>query len=109
MAAKVRNYHPTVKAIRLMERLLHPIPVEGGPVLDPFVGSGTTLVACLSTGHDGIGIERESEYVRIADARIRHWERASLRKWETTIKSDAPPAQETEEMDFFSLLRGEDC
>ena len=54
------NDHPTVKPIRLMEYLcrLTRTP-SGGTVLDPFLGSGTTAVACLKTGRPCIGIEKD--------------------------------------------------
>lgn len=42
-------------------------------VLDPFMGSGTTGVAAVLEGFDFVGIEREAEYVRIAEARVAHW------------------------------------
>jgi len=65
------NSHPTVKPLALMEYLctLTKTPT-GGTVLDPFMGSGTTGVACKNTGRDFIGIEREQEYIEIAKARI---------------------------------------
>jgi site-specific DNA-methyltransferase (adenine-specific) len=44
----------------------------GGTVLDPFLGSGTTLVAALQEGCKAIGIEREAPYVEIAKARVAH-------------------------------------
>ena len=43
---------------------------SGGVVLDPFMGSGTTGIACVNTGRDFIGIEKESEYFKIAQRRI---------------------------------------
>jgi len=68
-----QNYHPTVKPIALMEYLckLTKTPT-GGTVLDPFMGSGTTGIACIHTDRDFIGIEIEEEYFEIADARIIH-------------------------------------
>lgn len=39
-------------------------------MLDPFAGSGTTLLACVAEGFDGIGVEREGEYFVIATARV---------------------------------------
>ena len=66
------NTHPTVKPLKLMEYLctLTKTPT-GGIVLDPFAGSGTTCLAAKKTGRDFIGIEKEEEYVKIAEARIR--------------------------------------
>lgn len=66
------NHHPTVKPAQLMQYLCRLITPSGGTVLDPFAGSGTTGVACVHEGFNFIGIERESEYVDIALARIEH-------------------------------------
>jgi len=70
--SKMTNSHPTVKPLKLMEYLctLTRTPT-GGVVLDPFMGSGTTGIACINTERDFIGIEREAEYVKIAEARIK--------------------------------------
>ena len=67
-----KNNHPTVKPLKLMEYLciLTKTPT-GGLVLDPFAGSGTTLMACKKTGRDYIGIEQDKEYCKIAEARIK--------------------------------------
>jgi len=66
-----KNTHPTVKPLKLMEYLctLTKTPT-GGIVLDPFCGSGTTLMAAKLTGRDYIGIEREEEYIEIAKCRV---------------------------------------
>lgn len=71
-ARKVSNFHPTVKPVDVMVRLMGDVPPDA-IVCDPFMGSGTTGVACAKTGHNFVGIEREDEYIEIADARIRHW------------------------------------
>ena len=65
------NSHPTVKPLKLMEYLctLTKTPT-GGIVLDPFLGSGTTAIACKNTGRKYVGIEKEPEYYKIAKARI---------------------------------------
>ena len=62
--------HPTVKPVPLMERLLfiHSQPIM--TVLDPFMGSGTTGVACVNTNRNFIGIELDEEYFKIAEKRI---------------------------------------
>ena len=64
------NHHPTVKPIKLMQHLVTMVTPPGGTVLDPFMGSGSTGVAAKSLGFDFIGIEREAEYVNIAEARL---------------------------------------
>lgn len=68
--ANNKNIHPTVKPIALMEYLVKLVSREGATVLDPFMGSGSTGIACVSTGRNFIGIEREAEYLEIAKARI---------------------------------------
>ena len=67
-----RNTHPTVKPVDLMRWLVRLVTPLGGTVLDPFLGSGTTLVAALQEGCRAIGIEREAQYVEIAKARVAH-------------------------------------
>ena len=64
------NVHPTVKPIDLMRHLVRLVTPPGGTVLDPFLGSGTTGIACEMEGFPWIGIEREPEYVAIAEARL---------------------------------------
>ena len=68
--ARVGNFHCTVKPTALMEWLVTLVTPQGGVVLDPFAGSGTTLVACERLGFDSIGIEREAEYVEIIRRRL---------------------------------------
>ncbi len=65
------NNHPTVKPIKLMKYLVKLVSRKGAIILDPFLGSGTTAVACLKTGREFIGIEKEEEYIKIAEARIK--------------------------------------
>ena len=62
--------HPTVKPIALMKYLIKLITREGQTVLDPFMGSGTTGIACKELGREFIGIEKEPEYLEIAKRRI---------------------------------------
>jgi|DEB0MinimDraft_3_1074331.scaffolds.fasta_scaffold07060_2 DNA modification methylase len=68
-----RNIHPTVKPIALMRYLVRLVTPPGSTVLDPFMGSGTTGIAAALEGFDFVGIEREPEYLEIAQARIAHW------------------------------------
>jgi DNA modification methylase len=64
------NVHPTVKPTDLMRHLVRLVTPAGGVVLDPFLGSGTTALAAEMEGFAWIGIEREAEYVAIAEARL---------------------------------------
>ena len=64
------NTHPTVKPTDLMRWLVRLVTPPGGVVLDPFAGSGSTLVAARAEGVRCIGIEREDEYAKIIAARL---------------------------------------
>lgn len=64
------NTHPCVKPQMLMSWLITLITPAGGVVLDPFAGSGSTLCAAKAGGWRYLGIEREAEYVAIAEARL---------------------------------------
>lgn len=72
---KARNVHPTVKPIALMRYLIRLVTPPGGLVLDPFLGSGTTLCAIgvlRAEGCEvaGVGIEKDPEYMEIARQRV---------------------------------------
>lgn len=62
--------HPTEKPVELMRYLIRSITPHGATVLDPFLGSGTTLMAAVSEEYPAIGIEKDAEYVEIARRRI---------------------------------------
>jgi site-specific DNA-methyltransferase (adenine-specific) len=66
------NSHPTVKPTALMAYLIRLVTPKGGTVLDPFMGSGSTGKAAVRGGFDFVGIEREEEYMEIAQARIQY-------------------------------------
>jgi DNA modification methylase len=63
-------YHPTQKPLSLMKWVLENYTRPGDTILDPFMGSGTTGVACVQTGRNFIGIEIDENYYRIAEKRI---------------------------------------
>jgi len=67
---KRRNDHPTVKPIKLMLYLVKLITPKDGLVLDLFMGSGTTAIACKQLNHNFIGIEKDKHYVDIANHRL---------------------------------------
>jgi DNA modification methylase len=64
------NYHPTVKPVALMRHLVRLVTPPGGTVLDPFAGSGTTLVAAVLEGMNAIGCEMTDEYLPIIEGRV---------------------------------------
>lgn len=62
--------HPSLKPTDLIKKLLYVHSNEGDTILDPFMGSGTTGVACKELGRNFIGIEISSDYFAIAKKRI---------------------------------------
>lgn len=74
-----RNPHPTIKPVELMRWLLRLAAPDGGTVLDPFAGSGTTGVAATMEGVGSVLIERESAYTPLIRARMEHAESSPTR------------------------------
>ena len=62
--------HPTVKPLKLMEWLITLITPEGGLILDPFAGTGTTLQAATNKGFRPIGIEADTDYIQLIHKRL---------------------------------------
>lgn len=77
--------HPTQKPIAVMEWCLGFLP-DATTILDPFMGSGTTLVACVKTGRKGVGIELDEDYFEIACERVRE----AYRQPDMFVPSAAP-------------------
>ncbi len=69
ISVNANNFHSTVKPIALMSYLIKMITPKGGIVLDPFAGSGSTLVAAKENDFNFIGIELTEEYIPIIEAR----------------------------------------
>ena len=67
---KTEGEHPTQKPIALVLKWLEQFTDNQETILDPFMGSGTTGVACVNLGRKFIGIEREPKYFDIACRRI---------------------------------------
>ena len=78
---KIKNIHPTVKPLTLMSYLVTLGSRKGDMVLDPFMGSGTTPLACVSLERKYIGIDNEEDYYEIAKARVDKLEQP-LKMWE---------------------------
>ena len=72
-----RNTHPTAKPVALMAYLCRLVTPPGGIVLDCFLGSGTTAVACLQEGFICVGVEKDREYLKIAHDRIRQHQKVT--------------------------------
>lgn len=67
---QVENDHSTVKPLELMEWLVTLVTAEGQRVLDPFAGSGTTIMACRRLNREGVGIEMGAEHAELARKRV---------------------------------------
>lgn len=65
-----RNGHPAPYPAKLAERLIKLFSFAGDTVLDPFVGTGSTVLAAMSTGRNSIGIDIEPSYLRMAKERL---------------------------------------
>lgn len=65
-----KKVHPTQKPVEIIQKMIEDSSEPGGVVLDTFMGSGTTAVACLRTGRNFIGFELDEKYHAIAQGRI---------------------------------------
>ncbi len=72
--------HVTPKPVPLIENIINHSSNPNDIILDPFIGSGTTAIAALNTGRFFIGIEKEKEYVDIANKRIEEHQEKAIRK-----------------------------
>ncbi len=68
--APSKYQHPTQKPIELMQKIIEKSSNVGDTILDPFMGSGSTGIACVNTGRNFIGIELDDKYFEIASNRI---------------------------------------
>jgi site-specific DNA-methyltransferase (adenine-specific) len=75
------NEHPTVKPVDLMRWLVQLVTREGQVVVDPFAGSGTTLLAADYLGRDWIGIERDDEHAELARRRVNNYDPSEVDDW----------------------------
>jgi DNA modification methylase len=69
LGSNLKVSHPTIKPVKLMSYIITLFTREGDFVLDPFLGSGTTGIASKLMGRSFVGIEREQEYMDIAQER----------------------------------------
>jgi site-specific DNA-methyltransferase (adenine-specific) len=70
---KLQNpLHSCQKPCEMIEFILKSFTEEGQTIFDPFLGSGTTAVACINTGRNFIGIEKDADYFEIAQRRIKN-------------------------------------
>src|SRR5258708_4052392 len=82
--------HPTQKPVQLLRYLVEAYTQEGDTVFDPFVGSGTTAIACQQLKRHYIAIEKNPEFVAIADERLARGEARAEERRQRTAQHDAP-------------------
>jgi len=95
LAMQDGKQHPTQKPVAVMEWCLGKLPAGCDSILDPFMGSGTTGVACARLGRKFIGIEREPRYFDIACKRIEEAQRQG------DIFRDIEKPKRPEQVDIF--------
>lgn len=88
--ASEKNDHPCPKPLYVMEWIVNRASLEAETVLDPFMGSGTTLVACAKLGRKGIGIEIDPDYFDISCKRVEE----AYRQPDLFIQKPQSPDQE---------------
>ena len=71
MKSSKKNFHPTEKSVKLSKFLIKLATNENDVVLDPFMGSGTTGVACNETKRDFIGFEIDEKFYKISEERLK--------------------------------------
>lgn len=92
--------HPTQKPVGVMKWCLDQLPNDAESVLDPFMGSGTTGVACVQTGRKFTGIEIEPKYFDIACRRIEE----AQRQGRLFNEAEAVPLPEKANQDLFRTV-----
>lgn len=70
VSGKEKTKHPTQKPVKLLEEILLRHSNQNDIILDPFMGSGSTGVACLNTNRNFIGVELNEQYFEIAKNRM---------------------------------------
>lgn len=78
---KKRYGHPTIKPVEIIENFIKNSSEPGAVVLDPFIGSGTTAIACINTGRRYIGFELNEKYHATALQRIEEKKREEADAW----------------------------
>ncbi len=102
--AKERTGYPTQKPIELLERIIKISTSEGDTILDPFCGSGTTLVSAKLLNRNYIGIDINADAIKIAESRL-----ASPEKTTSVLLKIGEDAYKTKTEDELSILRQFNC
>ncbi len=91
------RYHSTQKPVNLIERIIKASSNEEMIILDPFMGSGTTALACLNLNRHYIGIEKEEKYIQVAQRRIEEYTSSLLNRHRfSEVNHDFIKQKETE-------------
>jgi len=101
--SKLKSRHPATFSELDVARLIGLFTQRGGRVLDPFVGTGSTLIACAQTGRLGVGIELSEEWAEVARQRLVD-EAPSGADAQELIRADAREALATLPPESFDLL-----
>ena len=102
--AKERTGYPTQKPVLLLERIITLVTAPGDLVLDPFCGSGTTLVAAQLTGRKAFGIDSSADAVALARQRL-----VNPEKTESPLLEAGRESYRTVDDGALALLEGLDC
>lgn len=86
----IERQHPTQKPIDVMKWCIEHLPEPNRTILDPFMGSGTTGVACVKLGRKFIGIEIEPKYFEIACRRIKQ----AYQQPDMFVEAEKPKAEQ---------------
>lgn len=95
-----RTAHPTQKPVSILEQIIEVSSNPGDLILDPFLGSGSTLVAAKKLGRRGIGIEGIEDYYRMAGVRLRLWEPSDA---DLLLLNGIKPSDDIPAMPLFDL------
>ena len=98
-----KDVHPATFPISLAKRVISLFTHEGELVLDPFVGSGTTLVAARDLNRNAVGFELQEDYIRLCQERLIE-DNFFSDTWQTAVQDDARNIQEYLEPETVSLL-----
>ncbi len=98
-----KNLHPATFPISLAKKIIELFSHEGEIVLDPFVGSGTTLVAAQDTNRNAVGFDLNPAYIRLCESRLSNQNIFNKSK-QIAIQDDARSIQEYLDNDTISLI-----
>jgi len=103
---ELKEQHPATFAESDVEKLIRFFTKRGEKVLDPFLGSGSTLIACLSTGRDGVGVELIGKWVSIARRRLRR-EKQKSSYFQLSIESFSDERRELQKLPELEITQGD--